>query len=448
MNNKISVQRHSGFSLIELLVGVIITILAAMAIMVSVSVFENRKRTTTSGSDAQVNAMFGLYVLEREIRNAGYGFAAGVGDTTPVGCALSGAFNNFPPAIPPAPGAKQNSLNFANNTAIANPITNGIMAPILITNDANGIGIGGTDAIRIMSGNTAVVVPFEAQMVTASTAQVTALGQGLNTTDTILLLDSAARTCALRQITTICDGSAACWTQGLPAANGGNMPATINPPVTLTFGATSPYNNTAVSPNPASVSHVLSLGNFRITTFSTIGTAGTNGAGIQNSNTLYQFVGATSANAPTQFELAPDIVNIQAQYGLDTNQADGVTAVTQWLDPTAANGLDPASLEAASAVVANVSPFAQIKAIRIALVARSALLERSINGSPCNAPSQDQPMGTAILRTNGLLEFNWLDGTLGQADVRPSDLANWGCYRYQVSQSVIPLRSVIWSTVK
>lgn len=80
-------RRHpaSGFSLIEIMVGLMIGMLSIIVIMQVFGAFEGNKRTTTGGSDAQINGSIALYGLEREIREAGYG----INTFSLLGCSLS-----------------------------------------------------------------------------------------------------------------------------------------------------------------------------------------------------------------------------------------------------------------------------------------------------------------------------------------------------------------------
>src|SRR4051812_23894850 len=64
-----------GFTLIEILVGVIIGLLGTLIIFQVFAVSEGQKRTTTAGGDAQQNGAFSLYALEHDIRNAGGGIS-------------------------------------------------------------------------------------------------------------------------------------------------------------------------------------------------------------------------------------------------------------------------------------------------------------------------------------------------------------------------------------
>lgn len=66
-----------GFSLIELMVGMAIGLLATLVITQVALVYEGQKRTTTSGSDGQVNGALALQTLQRDIQASGYGLASG-----------------------------------------------------------------------------------------------------------------------------------------------------------------------------------------------------------------------------------------------------------------------------------------------------------------------------------------------------------------------------------
>ena len=76
-------RRHAGFTLIELMVGVVLGMLTVVIIANVFATAEGQKRTTTSGSDAQVAGSLALHALQRDVRMAGYGLAglvaAGVG---------------------------------------------------------------------------------------------------------------------------------------------------------------------------------------------------------------------------------------------------------------------------------------------------------------------------------------------------------------------------------
>lgn len=70
------IRRQEGFSLVEIMVGLVIGMLAVIVIMQVFSLSEGRKRTTTGGSDAASEGAIALYALQRDILQAGYGVAA------------------------------------------------------------------------------------------------------------------------------------------------------------------------------------------------------------------------------------------------------------------------------------------------------------------------------------------------------------------------------------
>lgn len=68
-------QKMRGFSLVEIMVGMIIGMIGIIVIMQVTSVFEGQKRTTTGGDDAQNNGAIALHSISRDIKQAGYGFS-------------------------------------------------------------------------------------------------------------------------------------------------------------------------------------------------------------------------------------------------------------------------------------------------------------------------------------------------------------------------------------
>jgi type IV pilus assembly protein PilW len=71
-SNKPSPFHQAGFTLVEIMVGLAIGMLATMVIMQVMSVFETQKRVTTGTADAQTNGGIALYNIGRELQLAGY----------------------------------------------------------------------------------------------------------------------------------------------------------------------------------------------------------------------------------------------------------------------------------------------------------------------------------------------------------------------------------------
>lgn len=69
-------RRPRGFSLIELMVGLVIGMIAIFVMMQTMQVSEGFKRTAVGGSDAHTGGAIALDLLQRQIANAGYGIAS------------------------------------------------------------------------------------------------------------------------------------------------------------------------------------------------------------------------------------------------------------------------------------------------------------------------------------------------------------------------------------
>lgn len=87
-----------GFSLVELMVGMVIALIGVLLMFQAMENFENRKRTASAGGDAQVAGAIALYSLERDVRLAGHGFsnAASIGCTVNAYDTARGAAFTFP----------------------------------------------------------------------------------------------------------------------------------------------------------------------------------------------------------------------------------------------------------------------------------------------------------------------------------------------------------------
>ena len=86
MRNRPTSRKSRGFTLVELMVGVLIGLIGTVVIFQVFAVSESQKRTTTGGSDAQQNGVFGLFQIERDVRMAGYG----LNNMALLGCQING----------------------------------------------------------------------------------------------------------------------------------------------------------------------------------------------------------------------------------------------------------------------------------------------------------------------------------------------------------------------
>ena len=95
--NRIRSPRQAGFTMVELMVGMVIGLIAVVVMFQVFSVSEKFRRTTTGGGDAHQNAAMSIFLLERDGRMAGYGLNIDslLGCTTRVWHQPSGTQVNF-----------------------------------------------------------------------------------------------------------------------------------------------------------------------------------------------------------------------------------------------------------------------------------------------------------------------------------------------------------------
>lgn len=264
---------NRGFSLVEIMVGMVISLLSTIIILQVFSTFEGQKRTSTSGSDAQSNGAFAIYTVERDVRMAGYGFS----DPAVLGCPINRSFN----------GVNQPPLS---------------LAPVVITN-----GVGGlSDSVNVLSSSKGSW-SLPARITIAHPAQATNFF--LNTTlgmaeGDMLIAYQPGSDCTMVQITGIPNGNVQIHHQSTSPWNppGGQN---IFPPGGYGLGAML-FNLGAI------INHTYSLDN-------------------QN-NLIFSEYNATT-NVTTSQALMPEIVNLQAQYGFDTRAGAQLDAqVNTWRD--------------------------------------------------------------------------------------------------------------------
>ena len=364
-----------GFSLVELMVGIVIGMLGVVIMTQLVIQSEAQKRTTTDGADAQSNGMIALSTIERDIRAAGFGYLSpavlGAGGCTQILGWLNGAVNNFS------------------------------AAPVRIV---DGGVAGATDRIEIQYGNS-----FESPVPVALTTTMAAPMAGVTLARTAgfqvndLIMMAQGTNCVITQITAI---DSVALTLQRTAGVGSFNPTVVNTPASWP-------SFTAVTP----AANVFNLGQFTRRIY------------LINAQAELQY---TDFNSLTPSSAASNIVNIQAQYGVALAGSQVVSCWVNAVDADAVNAChapDNWSVNAAFTTPTSVN-LARIKAIRIAVVARSSLPEKpSITGSGCDATT--------------VVPVSWPGGPV----ISLTADANWQCYRYRVFQTVVPLRNVIWGNL-
>lgn len=407
-NANLSTQQ-SGFTLVELMVGLVIGLIASLAIMQTFSAFEGNKRSTTGIADAQTAGSIGLFMVQRELQYAGYGVPLTSG-TLPVVSANTAAnsynFADYKDKTPQEVSDAQAAALAAYNAQIAADkitVANGVNYSALKCDTAPAINIKGDE------GSTR---PNITNVIKDIITPVIITNGAVSDTVTIHYGDTQ-----LGAIGTDING-APTGSQYVPVNN--NFGCRQNDVVLVTRANTNlcyatkvistntQLNSTTNSINVLSHGGVLlpndklsCLGNIREVRFDV------------NNNQLQKTNRADNAQIPVLNE----IVSLQAQYGLATTANSEV--ITSWQDAT--------GVWANTATTPSVADRNRIKAVRIALVARNNLLEREVVTQLCNG---------AAVGPSRLCVFGANLDLSGVA-------ANWANYRYRVYEVVVPIRNML-----
>jgi type IV pilus assembly protein PilW len=347
-------RSSSGFSLIEILVGVTIGLIGIVIMFQVMENAENRKRTTSSGSDAQIAGSIAMHNLERDIRLGGNGF----GSSAAVGCTV-------------------NAYDTVRGAAFTFP-----MVPVQIV---DGVA-GAADQIITFYGNSptaATNYSFNVSTATTKKMASTSGRGGLMRGDLVLVTGAG---CGLIEITD----------------NTNIDQLTINH---ATGAYTDASNNAATARFNAPAGYTLASGQLYSL-----------GNNLNPRRNIWQIANRKTLTVTDDLhntaasEVGEGIVNLQAEYGLDT---DGDFQVDLW--QTAAPG-----------------NWRQLFAIRVGLLARSQQYEK-VNVTTV-APAWE----------SGSFTMTNLDGTTDNA---PNNANDWRHYRYRVYQVTMPLRNMIWGVV-
>lgn len=377
-------RREQGLSLVEILVGVLIAMIGIVVIFSVLAVAEARKRTTTAGSDAQTAGAIALFSLERDLKQAGYGFGR-FGVSNPMNCVVD------------AYDAQRPVPDFDFN-----------LAPIMINQGAG----GAPDTVISFYGNSNLVVAGKAFVgSSASTKQTSSsLGGriGLLRGDILLIAGQVggALACQLIEVT----GNTNADAVTIDHATGG---------YTLEDGATAAvarYNKAAA---PAFLNgFIYNLGNAPVRNVWSIQTVnGLQRLVVQND---MRWTDADGDGTNDFVAVYDDIINLQAEYGVavDSNGDGQLDRIGAWQ----------------TAVPADTS---SIYAVRFAILARSkqAEKEKVTNAAPTWA-------GGAFVMNNvdGSADTNPGDATKG-------DPNNWRNYRYRVYETLVPIRNMVWGNI-
>lgn len=383
-------RRASGFTVIELLVGMVVGLIATVVMFQVFAVSEGQKRTTTGAGDAQQNGVGSVFLIERDARMAGYGMSY----TTMLGCWVNGYHE-----------PTNTSFTFR-------------MAPYEITD-----GGATPDTLTIAYGDSRNFTAPEKlnQDMPSAAANFRVYNRYGFALGDLFIVAENDEPCTLYQVQSL---------PGLPSVDnighdpgnfvdarglarqtefnrGGGNPVTMPP-----AKAGPPYAYKQWNVSSRRGGRLMNLGQNP-----TVVTYALQGDQLVARNTMLP---GDPGNV-----IAEGIVQFQVQYAFDQN-GDGSVPATA---PTAAT-LNPAIGDQwADALPANptTAMWQGIIGIRFAIVARSM------------TPERPDP-GTGVCNTTTAFP-TWLAAGVS-LDISADP--NWRCYRYRVFEVTVPARNLIW----
>jgi len=275
-----------GFTLVELMVGMALALITTVIIAQVVVNAEGQRRTTSSGSDAQVNGSVGLYTVSRDVQGAGYGL---ISHSAALGCPITAKYGS------------------AATLALT-------LAPVTITVNANGVPTLRT----FSSGRSSFSVPMvvKANHAAVDTSFTVNSSTGVSNGDTMMAIPgtwSSSNWCTVFQV----------------AGSGANvLSSTVVPNVTVTAGW-NPASTASLMPTtgyPADTSYLVNLGSIVLREYT-----------VASENLVMRELQATGTWGADQV-LASGIVALRVMYGKDTSAPkDGVVDQFDTTTPTTAD---------------------------------------------------------------------------------------------------------------
>lgn len=374
-----------GFTIIELMVAIVVSLLTATAIYAIFIQSEGQQRRSSETADVWQQARIAMTLIERDVRMAGYGM-------NPGGCSQILAYDSRLPGAGVAVSYPIQSV----------PQTSPTYSYIKTDNSGNSLTSALT--IKYANGNFSGMPTTTVNSAPANTAAELSVDNvnGINLGD-ILLLRMSNGVCAQIQATgpkstqpnnVVHNSGSSC-----PGPGGGNIDCYYNSPqgIAALGNATNPPQTITVNDINNSTVYNMGQGDNTRTYFINPN------SGSDNIPTLMVSV-TSSLNATVNTQpVARGIVALQILYGLDTNQDGIVDTYAPW-----SAGIIP-----------------QIRTARIALLARAGLPDKNFTS----------PASIVLLPALGG----------NPAQIYPVPVSEQQ-YRHQLFVTEIPLRNLIWQS--
>ncbi len=363
---------QQGFTLIEMMIGVVLGLLTMLVITQVTVQAEGRKRTVSMGSDAQVNGSLALFTLQRDLQMAGYGAAV---NPDALGCEVNGKFDTGGEAF-----------SFA-------------LAPVLITDGAS----GAPDTIQVLQARTHhFSVPIKVMENHTQTGNAFVVNSSLGVSEGDMMI-------AIPKVQTPTSACALFSVHG----NAGSPNTMLGPTrIPHIYGANGKWNQASIFPADGYPveSYLINMGQMVHRAY-----------GVDDAQNLIAKERSPSTGETVSQELYPQIVNIQAMYGKDTD-GDGVVDRYDSTTPT------------------TNAQWQQVLTVRVAVVARSNQFEK--DSVTTSAPLWDVG-GSATIADVTTATCNAGSTCIA---LKIDHVTDWQHYRYKVYETIVPLRNVLWNS--
>lgn len=467
---------QQGFTIIELMVAVAIGLITVLIMNQALFFSEGYRRSATSGGDVQTSGSLAMFMLQRDLRNAGYGLLAGesdgslipitplsicappnktrlliggptTGSTVELGSANKPGFVHFaiyPPgstvhdAIYPAASASASDYSsdiiqvmYAGSSASVSTAVHAAevnlgAGPPALRLKTSRFGFHKGDLILVASTSPASVDGAAYNQPICMINEVTALPGSLQVGDPA----GNALDLLRNETGTYCSD----YLAPNPVAS---CPPTVNPSMNPHIAAANqPLFNIALGPADLSTrvynfgpkAEVADTPSIPLTRF-VARFYRIHSQRLESCDFLAS--DCTSATA-VWVPIADNIVSMRAAYGVDDG-SNGGTAKDGVVDRWTQDQPNPPTTSWS---------WPQVLSARISIVARSRNFEKSATTtteSPSWSGSEQTEIDGALV-TNPLHDSSWA----GDYAHNIKTLADWGHYRYRVFESTIPFRNLIW----
>jgi type IV pilus assembly protein PilW len=421
---------QAGFGLIEVLIGMAIGLIAMVAIMQTMVVAESQRRSVTSGADSNTGSVIGSYLIEHDLRMAGYGLTS-VSPSGALQVCGFGTVTLFNSARSANPVPTYDGTNPAANAAYV-PFT-----PVSINPSGIPAGDAGTDTLMVNYGGSDGNVSDRATITNpngdAASLTVTSRIQFHKGDLVLVAAPTGGGTCEVAEITEL-PGSGQCsaiagstnligraavnfrsfWANSAAGCQTIASRFNGNPSTGLgagTYDGGRVYN---LGPPDKIASRVYAVRNQVLTMCDMV---------------THDCTAVASVNDAAFWKpIAPGVVMMVAELGKITGYAGNSAPVWTWdkVHPTTLAGWISSAARPDGQLAA-----LGVAAVRLVLVARTDQFEK------------DEVSFGAATVPDAAGVVTWArDSGGGTRTLSLTGLANWKHYRYKVVEAKVPLRNV------